>query len=90
MKKIQAYINFEGNGVIVNRFPDDKEHDGLNDRLDEFIEYWGVLNYNIKKNITEPGFYELEFGFVDDVGLFGPYKRFEQISAKYLGNSRFS
>lgn len=57
MKKLIAYVGLDNRFVMCEGFPDDEEHAGLHDMLQDFIDYDTVLT----EEPLEKGFYEIEF-----------------------------
>ena len=57
MKKLKAYVGLDSRFVMCEGFPDDEEHAGLHEMLQDFIDYDTVLT----DEPLEKGFYELEF-----------------------------
>lgn len=57
MNKLKAYVGLDNRFVLCERFPDDKEHAGLHDMLQDFVDYDTVLTDEPMKQ----GFYMLEF-----------------------------
>lgn len=57
MNKLKAYVGLDNKFVLCERFPDDEEHAGLHDILQDFLDYDDVLVDTPLKQ----GFYELEF-----------------------------
>lgn len=60
MKKLKAYVGLDGRYVLCERFPNDEEHAGLHDLLQDFVDYDVYLSDMIEDDL-EQGFYELEF-----------------------------
>jgi hypothetical protein len=57
MKNIKVFVGLDNKFVLCERFPDDEEHAGLHDMLQDFLDYDDVL----VDTPLEQGFYELEF-----------------------------
>jgi hypothetical protein len=60
MKKLKAYVGLDGRYVLCERFPNDEEHAGLHDLLQDFVDYDVYLSDMVEDEL-EQGFYELEF-----------------------------
>ena len=69
MNKLKAYVGLDNRFVMCEKFPDDEEHGGLHELLDEWLGYDDV----IQDAPLEQGFYLLEFEFEQDI-LFNPLK----------------
>lgn len=57
MNKLKAYVGLDGKFVLCEKFPDDEEHCGLHEMLEDFLGYDEYLT----NDEIEQGFYELEF-----------------------------
>ena len=57
MNKIKAYVGLDNRFVLCEKFPDDEEHGGLHDMLQDWIDYDTV----IADTPVNQGFYMLEF-----------------------------
>lgn len=57
MNKLKAYVGLDNRFVMCENFPDDEEHAGLHDMLQDWIDYDTVLTDEPMKQ----GFYMLEF-----------------------------
>lgn len=57
MNKLKAYVGLDNRFVMYEKFPDDEDHAGLHDMLQDWIDYDIVLMDEPMKQ----GFYMLEF-----------------------------
>lgn len=57
MNKLKAYVGVDNRFVLCEKFPDDEEHAGLHDMLQDWVDYDTVL----MDEPMEQGFYMLEF-----------------------------
>lgn len=57
MKKLRAYVGLDNRFVMCEKFPDDEDHAGLHDLLEDFVNYDTML----VEEPLEQGFYLLEF-----------------------------
>ena len=63
MKNLKCYVGLNNRFVMCETFPDDEEHRGLHEMLEEFVD----ADVYIANEPLEQGFYNIEFGF-DDMG----------------------
>jgi len=59
MKQLKCYVGLDNRFVMCEKFPDDEEHAGLNEFLNEFIDDDAYLT----DEPLEQGFYKIEFKF---------------------------
>jgi hypothetical protein len=57
MNKLKAYVGLDNRFVMCEKFPDDEDHAGLHDMLQDWIDYDTVFTDEPLKQ----GFYILEF-----------------------------
>lgn len=57
MNRLKCYVGLDNKFVLCQKFPDDEDHAGLHDMLQDFLDYDDV----IADTPMEQGFYELEF-----------------------------
>ena len=59
MKPLKCFVGLDNRFVMCEKFPDDEEHAGLDDLLNEFID----ADIYLSDKPLEQGFYNIEFGF---------------------------
>lgn len=59
MKKIKVFVGLDNKFVACERFPNDEEHAGLHDMLQDFLDYDSILIDESTEHLDQ-GFYELE------------------------------
>lgn len=89
MNKLKAYVGLDNRFVLCEKFPDDEEHAGLHDMLQDWIDYDTVLTDEPMKQ----GFYMLEFELEDNFGskflcpteqeVYLVLKSYENVDAKF-------
>jgi hypothetical protein len=80
VKTLKAYVGLHNRFVMCERFPDDEEHGGLNEMLEEFVDFDSVLT----DEDMEQGFYMLEFDIEQDRGLYdGPSDPYLVVTKMY-------
>jgi hypothetical protein len=55
--KAKAYVGLDNRFVMTDKFPDDEDHAGLHEMLDEWIDY----DIYLANEPLKQGLYELEF-----------------------------
>jgi hypothetical protein len=69
MNKLKCYVGLNSKFVMLEKFPNDEYHAGLNDMLEDFIGWDDILT----DNPIPIGMYELEFEVEQDIN-FNPDK----------------
>lgn len=57
MNKLKCYVGLDNKFVLCERFPDDEEHAGLHDMLQDWLDWDSVFT----NTPIDQGFYTLEF-----------------------------
>lgn len=71
MKRLKCFVNTEGRFVMCEKFPEDEEHAGLNNMLDDFVDQ-DVYLLDVGKYFKEHkkpfkmGIYEISFEIEDE------------------------
>jgi hypothetical protein len=60
--KAKCYVGLDNRFVMTEKFPDDEDHAGLHEMLEEWIDY----DMYLVDEKLEQGFYELEFDIEQD------------------------
>jgi len=73
MKPLKCYVGLNGKFVMCENFPNDEDHQGLHEMLEEFIGYDDYL----QNEPLEQGFYLIDFKIEDNYPIGHPDAEYE-------------